>query len=153
MHSIAVQRAGRVDKQVWRTIEQADSSTSAQRGTIRTLRFSMKPCRYPRRSKEEVVNWLEERQCSQPIRVSASQYFFSSASFKAKGAVRSYARLIPVSSSTIKPVLPIPVMKPTLGERCDLKLPPVLRRCERPLKAIVTTIKCDLELGMKLIMR
>ena len=57
------------------------------------------------------------------VRVSTSQYFFSSASFKAKGAVRRYAR-IPVSSSTIKPVLSIPVMKPTLGERCDLKLPP-----------------------------
>ena len=60
------------------------------------------------------------------VRASTSQYFFSSASFKAKGAVRSYARLIPVSSSTIKPVLPILVMKPTLGGLCNLKAPPGL---------------------------
>ena len=33
MHSIAVQKAGKVDKQVWRTIKQADSSTLGQRGT------------------------------------------------------------------------------------------------------------------------
>ena len=76
MHSIAVQKAGKVDKQVRRTIEQADSSTSAQRGTIcPDPNILHEALSIPKKSKEEVVNWLEGRQCSLLIRVSAPQYY------------------------------------------------------------------------------